>query len=225
MTSIKVEYLNHMGDDLFVSNIARVSFAKESKEFRTIEQMPKGSDEGIINYLARENHWTPFGHPQITLRVKAPVPIRTQCFKSKVGFVENEESRRYISTIPELFVPDVFRIKPDGSIKQGSGGDHKDSDYWVAEYRAQCLNAIEMYESMIRSNIAPEQARLVLPQGVMVNWIWTGSLAAYARFCKLRQDSHAQQEVKQVADDVDEILKDLFPYCWKALMKVGEFNE
>lgn len=211
-----------MGDDLFVSNIARVSFAKESKEFRTIEQMPKGSDEGIINYLARENHWTPFGHPQITLRVKAPVPIRTQCFKSKVGFVENEESRRYISTTPELFVPDAFRVKPDGSIKQGSGGQHKDSDYWVAEYRTQCLNAIEMYESMVRSNIAPEQARLVLPQGVMVNWIWTGSLAAYARFCKLRQDSHAQQEVKQVADEVDEMLKDLFPYCWKALMKVGE---
>jgi thymidylate synthase (FAD) len=211
-----------MGDDLFVSNIARVSFAKESKEFKTIEQMPKGSDEGIINYLARENHWSPFGHPQITLRVKAPVPIRTQCFKSKVGFVENEESRRYISTTPELFVPDSFRVKPEGSIKQGSGGQHKDSDYWVAEYRTQCLNAIEMYESMIRSNIAPEQARLVLPQGVMVNWIWTGSLAAYARFCKLRQDSHAQQEVKQVADEVDEILKGLFPYCWKALMRVGE---
>ena len=222
MTDIKVEYLNHMGDDLFVSNIARVSFAKESKEFRTIAQMPKGSDEGIINYLARENHWTPFGHPQITLRVKAPVPIRTQCFKSKVGFVENEESRRYISTTPELFVPENFRSTPDGSIKQGSGGQHKDSDYWVAEYRIQCLNAIEMYESMIRSNIAPEQARLVLPQGVMVNWIWTGSLSAYARFCKLRQDSHAQQEVKQVADEVDEMLKDLFPYCWKALMKVGE---
>jgi thymidylate synthase (FAD) len=79
MTDINVEYLNHMGDDLFVSNIARVSFAKESVEFRTVEQMPKGSDEGIINYLARENHWTPFGHPQITLRVKAPIPIRTQC--------------------------------------------------------------------------------------------------------------------------------------------------
>lgn len=222
MAEISVEYLNHMGDDLFVSNIARVSFARESKEFRTIEQMPKGSDEGIINYLARENHWTPFGHPQITLRVKAPVPIRTQCFKSKVGFVENEESRRYISTTPELFIPDSFRSKPEGSIKQGSGGAHEDSDYWISEYKAQCRNAIEMYEAMIQVGIAPEQARLVLPQGVMVNWIWTGSLAAYARFCKLRQDSHAQKEVKQVADEVDGIIKDLFPYCWKALMKVGE---
>lgn len=222
MTGIKVEYLNHMGDDLFVSNVARVSFAKESKEFRTIEQMPKGSDEGIINYLARENHWTPFGHPQITLRVKAPVPIRTQCFKSKVGFVENEESRRYISTTPELFIPQEFRSKPVGSIKQGSGGVHIRSDLWISDYESQCYSAIRMYESMIDDGIAPEQARLVLPQGVMVNWIWTGSLSAYARFCKLRQDSHAQQEVKQVADKVDEIIKDLFPYCWKALMKVGE---
>lgn len=219
MTEINVEYLNHMGDDLFVSNIARVSFAKESKEFRTIEQMPKGSDEGIINYLARENHFTPFGHPQITLRVKAPIPIRTQCFKSKVGFIENEESRRYISTTPELFVPDEFRSKPEGSIKQGSGGVHEDSSYWVNEYKVQCLNAIEMYEAMIATGIAPEQARLVLPQGVMVNWIWTGSLAAYARFCHLRQDSHAQQEVKLVADKVSEIIKPLFPYCWKALME------
>lgn len=219
MTEISVEYLNHMGDDLFVSNIARVSFAKESKEFKTIEQMPKGSDEGIINYLARENHFTPFGHPQVTLRVKAPVPIRTQCFKSKVGFIENEESRRYISNTPELFVPEYFRSKPEGSIKQGSGGAHEDSSYWIFEYKAQCENAIEMYEEMIAVGIAPEQARLVLPQGVMVNWIWTGSLAAYARFCHLRQDSHAQQEVKLVADKVSEIIKPLFPYCWKALME------
>lgn len=222
MSKIAVEYLNHMGDDLFVSNVARVSFAKESKEFRTIEQMPKGSDEGIINYLARENHWTPFSHPQITLRVKAPVPIRTQCFKSKVGFVENEESRRYISTTPELFIPEEFRRKPDGSIKQGSGGAHPFSEYWKGHYKSVCSTALVMYEQMIKEGVAPEQARLVLPQGVMVNWIWTGSLSAYARFCKLRQDSHAQQEVKQVADKVDEIIKDLFPYCWKALMKVGE---
>jgi thymidylate synthase (FAD) len=116
-----------MGDDLFVANVARVSFAKESSEFTTREEFPKGSDEGIIEYLAKHNHWTPFGHPTISLRIKAPVPIRTQCFKSKVGFVENEESRRYISTTPELYVPEDFRCKPDGSIKQGSVGIHEDS--------------------------------------------------------------------------------------------------
>lgn len=133
--------------------------------------------------------------------------------------MENEESRRYISTTPELFIPDSFRSRPDGSIKQGSGSVHEDSDHWITEYKVQCTNAIEMYEAMIAVGIAPEQARLVLPQGVMVNWIWTGSLAAYARFCHLRQDSHAQQEVKLVADQVSEIITPLFPYCWKALME------
>ncbi len=215
---MKVEYVCHMGDDLFVANVARVSFAKESKQFTTREMMEKGSDQGIIEYLAREQHWTPFGHPQITLRVKAPVPIRTQCFKSKIGFVENEESRRYISTEPELFVPEYFRSKPDGSIKQGSGGMHPFSEYWKGWYIKSCNEAISIYNDMIKEGVAPEQARFVLPQGVYVNWIWTGSLQAYARFCKLRKDSHAQQEVQLIANEVDKIIAPLFPYSWKALM-------
>lgn len=215
---MKVEYVCHMGDDLFIANVARVSFAKESKEFTTREMMEKGSDQGIIEYLARENHWSPFGHPTITLRVKAPVPIRTQCFKSKIGFVENEESRRYISTEPELFVPENFRSKPEGSIKQGSGGGHPLSKEFLARYNFSCAEAIQLYNEMILVGIAPEQARFVLPQGVYVNWIWTGSLQAYARFCKLRKDSHAQQEVKVIADEVDKILAPLFPYSWKALL-------
>lgn len=216
---MNVEYICHMGDDLFVANVARVSFAKESKSFSTKEMMEKGSDEGIINYLAKHNHWTPFGHPQITLRVKAPIPIRTQCFKSKVGFVENEESRRYISTEPELFIPEYFRSKPEGSIKQGSGSIHKNSDKHLRAYEAVCLEAIEEYNIMIEDGVAPEQARFILPQGVYVNWIWTGSLAAYARFCNLRKDPHAQEEVRQIAKEVDVIVSKLFPYSWKALME------
>ena len=216
---MKVEYVNHMGDDLFIANVARVSFAKESLEFTTRVMIEKGSDQAIIEYLARENHWTPFGHPVVTLRVKAPVPIRTQCFKSKVGFVENEESRRYISTTPELFVPEYFRSKPEGSIKQGSGGEHYDSGNWLFEYKSQCTNAIELYNAMVADGVAPEQARFILPQGVYVNWIWTGSLQAYARFCNLRKDSHAQQEVQLLANEIDKIIAPLFPYSWNALMK------
>ena len=162
---------------------------------------------------------TPFGHPTITLRVKAPVPIRTQCFKSKIGFVENEESRRYISTTPELFIPEAFRSKPDGSIKQGSGGEHYDSNYWLDVYKNVCDNAIQTYVNMIEDGVAPEQARFILPQGCYVNWVWTGSLQAYARFCNLRKDSHAQQEVKVIADEVDKLIAPLYPYSWKALMR------
>ena len=209
---MKVEYMLHMGDDLFVANVARVSFAKEKEVFGQ-------DDERIIKFLARENHWTPFGHPQISLRVKAPVPIRTQCFKSKVGFVENEESRRYISTAPELYVPEEFRAKPEGSIKQGSGEVHEHSKEWLSDYRRVCEEALWTYQKMIEDGVCPEQARFILPQGCMVNWIWTGSLQAYSRFCKLRQDGHAQKEVQEVANLVSDIIEPLFPVSWKALME------
>ncbi len=216
---MKVEYVSHMGDDLFIANVARISFDSESKEFSLRKDKEKGSDEGLIEYLAKHNHWSPFGHPQITLRVKAPIPIRTQCFKSKVGFVENEESRRYISTTPELFIPNTFRGAPKGNKKQGSDGVHPDSDWWVGVYKDFCEQAISLYEKMISDGVAPEQARFVLPQGCMVNWIWTGSLAAYARFCNLRLDSHAQGEVAELAGQIDKIIAPLFPYAWKALLK------
>lgn len=202
----------HMGDDLFVANVARVSFAKEKEVFGQ-------DDERIIKFLARENHWSPFGHPQITLRVQAPIPIRTQCFKSKVGFVENEESRRYISTTPELYIPDEFRAKPEGSIKQGSGEVHAYSEDWLRVYRSLCEEALVLYNVMIEDGVCPEQARFILPQGCMVNWIWTGSLQAYSRFCKLRMDGHAQQEVQEIANMVSDIIEPLFPVSWKALME------
>jgi thymidylate synthase (FAD) len=209
---MKVEYMLHMGDDLFVANVARVSFAKEKEVF---EQ----DDERIIKYLARENHWSPFGHPQITLRVKAPIPIRTQCFKSKVGFVENEESRRYITTTPEVYTPEVFRGLPEGSIKQGSGGPHPESHFYKYDYKHVAGQSIKLYNAMIEDGVCPEQARFVLPQGCMVNWIWTGSLQAYSRFCNLRKDSHAQKEVQLVASMVSAIIEPLFPVSWKALMQ------
>lgn len=138
-------------------------------------------------------------------------------FKSKVGFTENEESRRYINSKPELFIPDYFRSKPDGSIKQGSGGIHPNSDIWIREYKRTCKNSIFLYEEMIRDGVAPEQARFVLPQGVEVNWIWTGSVAAYARYYKLRIDSYAQKESQYLAEEIAKIIEPLFPLSWKAL--------
>lgn len=161
-------------------------------------------------------HWTPFGQQTVKLRMKAPVPIRTQCFKSKIGFVENEESRRYISSTPELFVPE-YRMAPESDIKQGSGGAHPDNEAIQLEYMSQCYGAIEMYESHIQRGVAPEQARFVLPQGVHVNWVWTGSLYAYAEFFNKRQDSHAQGEIQDLANAMKPILSTLFPVSWAAL--------
>ena len=216
---MKAEYISHMGSDLFVANVARVSFDKTSEEFTYKRDMEKGSDEGIINYLATHNHWTPFSHPQISLRMKAPVPIRTQCFKHKVGLVENEESRRYISSEPEVFIPEFFRSKPEGNAKQGSDGRHPTSSYWEGQYKKSTSTAVSIYLAMVESGVCTEQARFVLPQGCYVNWIWTGSLASFARVYNLRTDSHAQKEVQVLAREIGAIIEPLFPVCWKALTK------
>jgi len=164
-------------------------------------------------------HWTPFAQQTIKLRMKAPVPIRTHCYKHKVGFVENEESRRYIKSEPELFVPE-FRSAPDGDIKQGSGGLHPRHAEWATVYRMVCERSLGTYKTMIEDGVCPEQARFVLPQGVHVNWVWTGSLYAYAHFYIQRCDPHAQKEVRDLAFKVGLIVGTLFPYSWAALTRV-----
>jgi len=214
MSQIKVELLDSMGDDLAVVQAARVSFAKDAEAFDTVR------DPKLINYLATHDHWTPFAHTALKFRVAAPVPIRTQCFKHKVGMVENEESRRYISTTPEIFIPDFFRSKPEGSIKQGSGAEHKDSNYWLDLYRGKAKECVKLYLEMLDDEVCPEQARFILPQGAIVNWIWTGNLVSFANFYLKRTDPTAQKEVKMVAELIGEEIKKLFPVSWKAL--VGE---
>lgn len=211
---MKVELIDYMGSDMSVVNAARVSFAHQDDEGRTHEQ-----NRRLINYLAKHKHWTPFGHTSVTLRVTAPIPIRTQAFKHKVGFVENEESRRYISYTPDIFYP-VFRSQVDNK-KQGSGGDLKGYDKLnaLSTYGNSVNSAIRAYEELLRQGVAEEQARFVLPQGVMVNWYWTGSIAAFARFCKQRMDPHAQLEIQQLATMVDTEISELYPLSWAALME------
>lgn len=163
-------------------------------------------------------HWTPFAHTAISIRMKAPIPIRTQCFKHKQGLVENEESRRYISGTPEIFIPE-FRSKPEGSIKQGSGGMHPMNTLLRREYIAQVNSAVRLYERMLSDGVAPEQARFVLPQGAMVNWLWTGNLMAYANFYNKRSDPHAQGEIQELAELVKQVVEPLFPVSWAALTR------
>lgn len=204
-----VRYIDHMGSDLMVVNAARVSFAKEVSHFTD-------KDEKLINYLAKHKHWTPFAHPQICLHIKAPISIRTQLFKHKVGFVENEVSRRYVKDEPEYYVPS-WRSAPTDGAKQGS------SDFMVGTtmqdevYRNACDDAIDTYRDLLSAGVAPEQARFALPQGTYTEWWWTGSLSAYARVCKLRSDSHAQWEVREYAKAISDIVEPFFPYSWKAL--------
>jgi len=161
-------------------------------------------------------HWVPFGHPVISLRMSAPIPIRVQCFKHKVGFVESEESRRYISTRPEIYIPEVFRSAA-ANVKQGSAGAHPRQENIQAVYRQQVRMSVEAYEYFIEQGVCAEQARFVLPQGATVNWVWTGSLYAYAHAYNLRTDPHAQQEVRDLFEEIGQIIEPLYPVSWRAL--------
>lgn len=206
-----VEYVSHMGDDLTVVNAARVSFNKESEEFN-------GKDERLIAYLAKHKHWTPFAHPQITLRIKAPVFVRTQLFKHKVGFTENEVSRRYVTDVPQFYSPE-WRSAPADGAKQGSSDFIRgDMEHTLTEMYTDAIRQAEhTYNTLLSQGVAPEQARSVLPQGTYTEWWWTGSLSAYARVYSQRIDAHAQWEVRQYAKAISEIIAPLFPHSWKAL--------
>jgi thymidylate synthase (FAD) len=229
-----VEYVEHMGSDIMVCNAARVSFAKETGwevDSEAIQRMKdSGSptiplqelkklgdkDKKLIKYLAKHNHWTPFAHPQITLRIKAPISVRTQFFKHKQGFVENEISRRYVSYTPEFYYPQ-WRGKPTNGAKQGSEDFIQLSVMDEKKYLDAVQSCVDSYDRLLEAGVAPEQARFILPQGMYTEWYWTGSLAAYARFYKQRIDEHAQWEIRQYAEAVGKIISPLFPESWKEL--------
>ena len=211
-----VEYRSHMGDDLMVVNVARVSFNVEHRMF------DEKTDEGLIRYLARNNHWTPFGHPQIQFRIAAPIFVARQLVTHQIGLVWNEVSRRYVSDSPEFFLPDTWRANPD-KIKQGSSTtetvthfeSHTVDEHVLDHYAA----SEKLYNKMLAGGICAEQCRMVLPLAMFTEWYWTGSLAAVARVCKLRLDSHAQKETRDIAEVMAHHGSRLFPVSWKYLME------
>jgi thymidylate synthase (FAD) len=226
-----------MGSDLTVVNAARVSFDKESEwEFEAREDemgwyehpVLSERDVKLINYLAKHDHFTPFTHPQITLRETVPIFVARQRFKHVVGFTYNEVSRRYVDDDPEFYTPEVWRSRPEGSVKQGSGPQWNNSYFWTEEFEGvdtpiedvyswYIQEALSLYTAMIDKGIAPEQARMILPQSMMTSYYVTGSLAAFARFYKQRIDNHAQKEIQELAKQVGDIIQPLFPVSWKAL--------
>lgn len=214
-----VQYVSHMGDDLTVVNAARVSFSKESEweEQDGLTFLPM-RDAKLIKYLATHQHWTPFAHPQITVRIKAPIFVRTQLFKHKVGFVENEVSRRYVVENPQFYTP-IWRNAPTDGAKQGSSGFViEPSVLMMSGFREAAEKCVEVYNGLLASGVAPEQARSILPQSTYTEWWWTGSLSAFARVYKQRTDAHAQWEVQRYADAIGEIIRPLYPVSWDALV-------
>lgn len=222
--------IDKMGSDLLVVNAARVSFHKESTEFTYREDVAKGSDEGLLSYLASHGHFTPFTHPQICIREKVPIFVARQRFKHVVGFSYNEVSRRYVNDTPELFTPEVWRARPEGSVKQGSGEDvvvfvqskEEDGEVVYEDLISNCYEDVKhhtmfIYQAMIESGVSPEQARMVLPQSMYTEYYVTGSLAAWARAYKQRIDPHAQKEIQELAKVWGDIIEPLYPVSWKAL--------
>lgn len=209
IADMSVEYLDHMGSDLTVVNAARVSFHKEHSEF------DNATDRGLISYLARHNHWSPFAHCSASFRVKAPIFVARQLVKHTVGFSWNEVSRRYVNDEPEFYIPEVWR-KAAANVKQGSSDEAVDVEgTGGALFSDYCL---QTYNSLLDRGVCAEQARMVLPQNTMTEWIWSGTLFAWARMCKLRLDSHTQKETREIAAGISNDMEELFPVSWEFLM-------
>ena len=233
-----VGYMDHMGTDLSVVNAARVSFDKESawdmgdpvalrehydRGYFQWEEYPykklSSRDTSLIRYLAKHKHWTPFGQVNIQLRIKMPIFVARQMMRSNVGIVWNEVSRRYVDSEPEFYIPKEWRGRPDGSIKQGSGAQTIEVDA-VDTQHVELM--VGYYNTMIADGIAPEMARMVLPQSTYTEVVGNFTLAALSRVCALREDSHAQWEIQQFSKAMGKIAKQYFPVSWEALCGGGE---
>ena len=208
-----------MGSDLSIVNAARVSFGKRKKELNS-------GDTKLIQYLADHNHWSPFGHASMQFHIEAPIFVARQLVKHTVGLCWNEVSRRYVSDDPTFHKVDKWRGKPIDK-KQGSSDKIVDTVWQKKDgtlsQRTDTLKtqvegiALANYKLMIDAGVAPEQARMILPQSTMTQWYWSGTLYAFARVCNLRCKPDAQWETKVVADLIDALCRIQFPISWEAL--------
>ena len=217
---MEVTYIDHMGSDLSVVNAARVSFGKKSEWHQRIytgePNILKGKDAKLIRYLAKHNHKSPFNHTFATFHVKAPIFVARQLVKHEY-MPWNEISRRYVDVEPELYEAPVWRGRSEDK-KQGSYGE-VESNANVLYYNK---NALMMYKQLLDEGVAPEQARMVLPQSMMTEWYWSGTLYAFAKMCGLRLKEDTQAETRIVAEKIEDVMAELYPVSWEALRMYEE---
>lgn len=246
---MKVTLISNYMDDTAVANFARKSFNDDAAKYTDAqnaqlikylargvpasdwEQMEEdvvsttslGRAHNLLTYVRSiPSHFAPFAHPQISLSLEAPVPIARQMFKHKVGFIESEESRRYVSVKPQFFYPEIWRDAA-ANVKQGSASTtHKDNEELKTLYAKYCDYCEYMYTDFLNRGVCREQARFLLPQGTEVRWSLTGSLYAFANLYNQRSDSHAQKEIQDLAEDIGDIIEKLYPVSWAALTR-GEY--
>lgn len=225
---MQVTYVDHMGSDVNVVNAARVSFNKEVEVFEE-------KDAKLLKYLADHDHWSPFAHTSITIRIKAPLFLAAQFKKHVVGLVWNEVSRRYVSYEPEFYWPEVWHNKPD-NVKQGSTDEPNEwmvtltSDGLVSfsneneVFNRTVASALHQYSTMIDNGVAPEEARMILPQCTMTEWVWTGSAMAFARVIKQRVGGGAQRAAGELAEMIEQVVRPCYPHTFNALLDKKETN-
>ena len=208
---MRATLIDWMGNDLTVVNAARVSFGKKSEKL-------EDKDTKLIKYLADHKHYSPFGHCFASFHVKAPIFVRAQLGKHEYLRI-NEVSRRYVDTTPEFYTPDAWRSKAQDK-KQGSGDPITQWPYLKEGYKFAINQAVETYEQLLYENVAPEQARMVLPQSMYTEWYWSGSLDAFANMYNLRSKPDTQEETRLIANEIGDIMTTIYPHSWKALTDV-----
>ena len=244
--AITATYIDHMGSDLSVVNAARVSFGKKSEWESTEELVEVEVDGGVlvwpdaicrlsekdtklIHYLAKHGHYSPFGHCFASFHIKAPIFVARQLVKHEYLRM-NEISRRYVDSEPEFYLPDVWRGRSEDK-KQGSYGVittscvvDLDGEYTHPKFASDDVNktALVIYKRMIEAGVAPEMARMVLPQSMYTEWYWSGSMDAFANMCNLRLKEDTQYETRLVAQQIDKVMGELYPVSWKALVQGEE---
>lgn len=223
MEGISVKYVDHLGDDFRVFEAAKATMGGEEESgFIRGETDPTR----LINFLVKNSHWTPLRHPHITFECEAPIAIARQLGKHQTGMSWNERSMRYRDSVIDVFIPDMFRGRPDslhsGSTDEDIGNKPLSDSYsptWTIsdEFKSVIGYSLDSYDKLVEAGLAPEQARFVLPQGMITRWVWTGSLLAFWNVYKQRISEHAQYEVRDFAKQLDEHCSKLFPISWEAL--------
>jgi thymidylate synthase (FAD) len=211
-----VRIVDKLGSDLTVVNAARVSYGKEKEVF-------DDKDKKLLSYLADHNHQSPFRHAMVQMHVKASETVARQWYKHVVGseyaFKDqpwNEISGRYVEYSPDHYLPAALKLQSTSS-KQGSDGVHPQSDQLLKAFKGVQDHATYVYNLLLEAGVSKEQARMILPVTFFTEWYWTASLQAIHHFVKLRSDAHAQEEIREYAIVLDDIMKKLYPNAWSAL--------
>lgn len=201
--------LNYMGNEVDITNAARVSFGKRKESF-------DDNDLKLMNYLIKNQHMTPFEHITMTFSVHCPLFVRAQWMRHRT-WSYNEISRRYTDEEITFYLPKALRVQSDNN-KQGSiDNSHvNDEKSLICDMDIQQIHAFQLYKKLLEAGVCREQARSILPQSMMTTFWATTDLRNLLGFLKLRCDEHAQAEIREYANAIKELIRPIYPHVISA---------